>query len=324
MANFQFRVNLMAICLLGLAVAPALAQTQATTQNKEAKVDDNVADQSTRKTTEPVYRVSKSTDVETAKASPGNANVDPNAKLNTHPLDAALQIAYDAQEKVKENLHDYTATLIKRERINGKLTEYEQIFVKIRNGRQTSNGRIPFSIYMKFLGPSAGREVIWVDGVNQNKLVAHEGGRLNLISVQLVPDGSMAMRGNRYPVYEAGIENLVAKLIEKGERDRAAGPCQVKFYKGTKIAKRPCTMLQVVHTEKKHPYDFHVARVFIDDELQLPVRYAAYSWPSTPGGSPILEEEYTYTNIKTNVGLTDKDFNPHNAKYNYPKRGLRK
>lgn len=316
MAILQIRTYSMALCLLTLAVSPALAQTE------EAKTDETVKNQSGRKTTEPVYRVTKSTDVESSKTAPKTASVDPNAKLKAHPLDSALQLAYEAQENIKENLHDYTATLLKRERINGKLTEYERIFVKIRNGRQTENGKVPFSIYMKFVGPSGGREVIWVEGSNQNKLVAHEGGRLNFISVQLVPDGAMAMRGNRYPVYEAGLENLVAKLIEKGERDRKAGQCEVKFYKGTKIADRACTMLQVVHDEKKHPYDFHVARVFIDDELQLPIRYAAYSWPSSPGERPILEEEYTYTDIKLNVGLTDADFNPHNKQYDYPKRGL--
>jgi hypothetical protein len=290
---------------------------------QESQEKDPVKDQSERKTTEPVYRVSKSPDIEKSKSAPPATTTDPNAKVEAHPLDAALQMAYGAQERISENIFDYTATMLKRERLDGKLGEYEQIHVKIRNGRTTENGTVPFAIYMKFINPSAGREVIWVDGQNKNKLVAHEGGRLNFVSVQLVPDGAMAMRGNRYPVYEAGIENLVAKLIEKGERDRAAGPCEVTFYKDTKVAQRPCTMLQVVHAEKKHPYDFHVARVFIDDELQLPIRYAAYSWPATPGGQPILEEEYTYTDIKVNVGLTDADFNPHNAQYNYPKRGLR-
>jgi hypothetical protein len=55
-------------------------------------------------------------------------------------------------------------------------------------------------------------------------------------------------------------------------------------------------------------YDFHVARVFIDDQLQVPVRYAAYTWPKTPGGQPELDEAYTYLDLKLNVGLSENDF----------------
>lgn len=49
----------------------------------------------------------------------------------------------------------------------------------------------------------------------------------------------------------------------------------------------------------------------------MPVRYAAYSWPSRPGGGPELIEEYTYLNLKLNPGLTDQDFDYHNPEYNF-------
>ena len=57
--------------------------------------------------------------------------------------------------------------------------------------------------------------------------------------------------------------------------------------------------------------------MFIDKELNVPIRYAAYGWPEKKGGKPTLEEEYTYLNMKLNVGLTDADFNHENPKYNY-------
>jgi hypothetical protein len=60
-----------------------------------------------------------------------------------------------------------------------------------------------------------------------------------------------------------------------------------------------------------------LAQVFIDDELKLPVRYCAYLWPQTAGGEPELLEEYTYQNIKVNVGLTDADFDQANPKYSF-------
>ena len=128
------------------------------------------------------------------------------------------------------------------------------------------------------------------------------------------------MKENRYPIYDAGLENLIVKLIEKAERDRAAGDCQVEYRSGAEINSRPCTVIELCHDERKAPYEFHKAQVFIDEELQLPIRYAAYDWPDTPGDKPKLIEEYTYVNLKLNVGLTDADFSADNPAYDYPRR----
>ena len=76
-------------------------------------------------------------------------------------------------------------------------------------------------------------------------------------------------------------------------------------------------MIEVVHDERRTPFEFHKAQVFIDDELNIPVRYVAYDWPSTPGGKPILMEEYTYVDVVLNVGLTDRDFDITNPEYSY-------
>ena len=55
-----------------------------------------------------------------------------------------------------------------------------------------------------------------------------------------------------------------------------------------------------------------VRHVVIDNEYRLPIRYAAYLWPTTPGGEPPLEEAYTYVNLKINNGFTDFDFSREN------------
>ncbi|MEQ8786958.1 MAG: DUF1571 domain-containing protein [Pirellulaceae bacterium] len=258
---------------------------------------------------EPVYRVS---------------NADPPTQQTGHPLDPALKIAYDGLAHIQRDIRDYTATLVKRERIDGELMPQEFMEVKVRN-RKLADGRVvvPFGVYLKFLKPAemAGRECIWVEGANENKLFGHEvPGIKNVFTIRLDPTGWFAMKGNRYPITEAGIETLTTRLIEKGERDRKRGECDVKFYKGAKINGRVCTLLQVTHPVKRPYFDFHLAQIFIDDELQVPVRYAAYLWPETPGGKPVLEEEYTYLNLNLNVGLTDEDFNYKNPAYKFPDR----
>ena len=50
----------------------------------------------------------------------------------------------------------------------------------------------------------------------------------------------------------------------------------------------------------------------------MPIRYAAWTWPPTGTDTPVLEEEYNYRDIRLNVGLTDRDFDPDNPTYNFP------
>ena len=309
----------------------------------------------TKATTEPVFRVPRSAPVnlgdETATGAPATTGVKPSNQVvvpkvaqrdifakrddvksaipsqpavTAHPLDRALAFSREALAGMRSNVYDYTARMAKRERINGSLSETSYMDIKIRCPRVTPQGQqTPFSIYMKFLKPrdASGREVLWIDGQNKGNLLAHQPGVvIGLKTFELPPTGIMAMQGQRYPIYEAGLENLIVKLIEKASRDRAAGMCDVTYRDGLKMNGRPCSLIEVMHPEKRAPYEFYKAQVLIDDELNLPVRYTSYDWPRAPGAKPEILEQYTYVNIKLNVGLTDKDFAPSNSAYNFPGR----
>jgi hypothetical protein len=238
-----------------------------------------------------------------------------------HPIEPALKIAREGLAHVRADVRDYTARLIKRERINGVLGDEETMLVKIRNGKNDGELSVPFSVYLNFQKPDArkGREVIYVEGQNDGCLVAHEGsGVLAGYRAALRPDHMLAMYGNRYPITHVGIENMVAKLIERGSRELDSPDCDVEFFDNVELNGRLCRKIEIRHAEKKPEHDFFLAQVFIDNEHFLPVRYAAYTWPETPGGEPVLEEEYTYLDLQLNVGLTDKDFDWRNPDYKYP------
>ena len=57
--------------------------------------------------------------------------------------------------------------------------------------------------------------------------------------------------------------------------------------------------------------------MFVDEELNIPVRYEAYDWPAQPGDEMQLLEEYSYLDVKLNVGLTDADFDDKNPAYSF-------
>jgi len=230
-----------------------------------------------------------------------------------HPLEPALDIAQKGLASIRNNIKDYSCTVVKRERIDGKLGEPEYMFSKIRQQ--------PFSVYLYFLGPDSvkGQEVIYEDGRNDGNMLAHAGSGVRAMvgTVSLKPQSMLAMAGNRYPITELGVENLTRRLVEVAEHDRNFGECDVNFFPNAKVNGRICTCIQVTHPVPRRNFRFHLARVFIDDELTVPIRYEAYDWPQEAGGQPLLLEEYTYMNVKTNNGFTDADFDPRNAAYKF-------
>jgi hypothetical protein len=236
---------------------------------------------------------------------------------NEHPLMPALRWANHGLKQMDKHLHDYSAIVVKRERrTDGKLGPYEWMYVKVRHK--------PFSVYMHFLKPKAykGREVIYVDGANKGKLLAHGSGvEAWAGTLPLDPKGRMAMKDQHYPITEMGVRNLVQRLLEVGAKDSKFGECEVTVRRnakiGTKEDQRTCTMIEVVHPKPRVNFVFHMARIYVDDERNIPIRYESYDWPKEAGGPPRLIEEYTYLRMKLNNGFTDTDFSIYNPKYKY-------
>lgn len=240
-----------------------------------------------------------------------------------HSLDRALDLARSGLRACRTGVDDYTAILVKRERIDGVLGQHEFATLKVRN-RKFENGKLiqPLSVYLKFLKPSsvAGREVIYVENENDGNIVAHEGGFKGkfLPTVSLAPDGMLAMRGQRYPVTEIGVENLIVKLIERGETSKRFNDVTCDFRTNAKVKDTECTVLEVKQPTQHPALEFYKAQVFIDENLNLPIRYIAYDWPQTEDASDLeVLEEYNYLNLEVNVGLTAEDFNPYNENYNF-------
>lgn len=297
--------------LMGSSLLTSSVSTRATAQERE-----RTRERDRSGLHEPVYRVSTAT-----KGVEGDSiGKLPPAEAG-HPLDEALEMARDSLAHIESHVRDYTCTLVKREFVHGELQEHEFMTCKIRHEHESEGRQVPFSVYLNFHKPDTmrGREVIYVEGHNSGKIVAHEGGfKGRLIpTVNLMPTSALALRGNRYPITEIGIATLTRRLIEKGERDRRAGDCEVRMVQGAKVKGRVCTMLEVRHPDHQPYYDFHLARVFLDNELNVPIRYEAYDWPSAPGGAPSLIEEYTYMDLKLNVGLEDADFDSENPRYRF-------
>lgn len=244
------------------------------------------------------------------------AQTDNLPKLETeidpsHPLVPVLKWV-EAGRPALLKVKDYTAILTKQENINGDLKEAQMMEIKIRHK--------PMSVYLKFIYPKSqiGKEAIWVDGQNNNKVVGHGVGVQKAFGTQfLEPDGTIAMLGNKYPITDIGILNLVDKLAEVGKEDAKYGECEVTYIEKVKLNDRECTVIQVKHPVPRKNFRFHIARIFVDNELNMPVCYESYDWPKKEGTKPTLLERYYYQQIKLNAGLTDQDFDHENPAYGY-------
>ncbi len=241
---------------------------------------------------------------------PNNEN---KGAANEHPLVPVLRWAQRGRPDI-EKIKDYTAVLTKQETIDGEVQEAQVMDVKVRHE--------PFSVYVKLRWPRslAGQEAIYIRGQNDDKVLAHGTGlQKRLGTLKLDPSGFVTMRGNKYPITEMGLLNLIDKLVEVGERDVKFGECTVEYFENVKMDDRDCTMIKVTHPVPRKSFRFHIAQIVVDNELNVPLRYDSYDWPTEPGKEAQLIEAYVYQKLQLNVGLTDEDFSTANPKYDYAK-----
>jgi hypothetical protein len=206
---------------------------------------------------------------------------------------------------------DYTCVFYKRERIDGKLSGHSIMQMKAKTQ--------PMSVYFKFVQPNTGREAIWVDGRDDGKVAVHDVGIGKFLAgtVYLDPLSRRAMQGNRHPITDAGLGHLIQTVSQRWAAEMKPGETLVTIKPDVKVGERACTMVQSTHPTRDARYLFYSVKLYIDQELNLPIRFEAYDWPASPGAAPALIEEYTYNGLRVNAGLTDRDFDPANNQYSF-------
>ena len=154
--------------------------------------------------------------------------------------------------------------------------------------------------------------------------VAHSVGvRALLGTLAINPTNPLAMQGQQNPLTQVGILKLTHRLIEVAESDMKYGECTMKWIDHVKVNDRPGRCIEVVHPQPRRNFIFHIARIFVDDELNLPVRYERYDWPVAAGDRPPLIEQFTYFDISLNAGLTFRRLRRPQSGLPLPPRGMR-
>jgi hypothetical protein len=220
-----------------------------------------------------------------------------------------LQVLRTAAERIAA-VKGYTATFRKQERIQGKLGPETTMEMKVRHQ--------PFAVYLKYLNPQAGKEVVYAEGRYGNKVIGHNAGwtRQLLPRLAVPPTHPLALAESRHPITEAGLANLIRKLIHFRELDLADPEAVTILDRATGPNGQP--VLRSFHEHPHYQPDRPFARVEVlyDPETFLPIQITSFDWPSPddPGHFP-LAERYTYENLNLDAKLSDLDFDPANPAY---------
>jgi hypothetical protein len=225
-----------------------------------------------------------------------------------HPLEPALRIA-EASRDALADVDDYEAMFSKWDIVGGRGYAHS-LRMKFRTE--------PMSVYLRFEAPHAGREVIYVEGRNGGNLLAHESGIKSLVgTVALRPDSPRALSESKHPITHIGLANLLEGIIRQWEAELKLEGVEVLYYTDAKLRGMQCKVIEATHPRPGPDVRFHRTRLYFDKQSGLPVRVEQFGFPPRPGEKPPLLEQYTYWDIRTSVGLTDRDFDVENPEYGF-------
>lgn len=207
---------------------------------------------------------------------------------------------YDAR------FRDYTCTLIKQERMNGRLGKQQRVAVKFRES--------PFSVGMRWL-KNAGRgdRVLFIEGKYGNNMLVRPTGmvaRMLVPTASRRPDGPAARKGTLRPVNLFGFKRGTRSLLDVYRLARERGELKQAFGGYAEVAGRK-TIVLVRHlpdTEEYRRTAAPLTKIYIDLDYLVPIMIEGteHDGPG-PSGKGLLCR-YVYEDVKFNVGLTEDHF----------------
>jgi hypothetical protein len=142
----------------------------------------------------------------------------------------------------------------------------------------------PFSVALKFNSPYRGRQVIYVEGENDGKmLVKPEGFKAIVGTLSIDPHGDQALAENRHPITQAGLSSMVRLVLSQWKSELKQEDLHDVEISEDKSTGQTCRKIQVVRSSQTPGIPFHMTCLYLSQETKLPVRIENYDWPSTPG-----------------------------------------
>jgi hypothetical protein len=175
---------------------------------------------------------------------------------------------------------------------------------------------------MKWITGDRGRQLIFVDGLNDGNLLVQPGGVRGRFTgvMPLDPNGKMAMSESRYPITTAGLLALAETILQYQHQDIERGRgyrCELRDQQ--EFEGRPCFLYLIDYDAPEFNEVYRKSIVFIDKELSMPVCVKNYTWAKDVDPEAINEETlvefYAYTDLRMEQQLGAVDFDQNNEDY---------
>lgn len=247
----------------------------------------------------------------TAAAEAGSSDADPVIAR----LKQKVALLEQGRQFLKE-CPDYTAVFSKQELVGNQLLDLQDIYLKCRHQ--------PFSLYLLWLSGDEGREVLYVDGENDGRMIVHGGGwKARLPALTISPESSLAMQESRYPVTKAGLLGTIDITLDVHAEDLAKGRLKnCTQLEDQEFDGRLCTAFLTEYKDAQISPTYRKSLVLIDKEWNVPLYMRNFGWPNAGDSSTgeeldeaTLIEFYTFTEIEFRQQLATSDFDRNNEEY---------
>jgi hypothetical protein len=210
----------------------------------------------------------------------------------------------DEAYELLESVDNYTAIFHRQVRVRDELKAQETILLKFKK---------PLSVYLKWIeNPYKGRELLYVDGENNDLIKVHAPGLFSPVILNFDPRGSLLMRSSRHPITEIGIHYITRFISDEFRKGIDRGEIEVN-YRGEEIVfgRKTMKIEGVFPQNSDGVYYCRRALLNIDLETRIPISIAVYD------GANELFEYYGFENLILNAGLVKNDFDPKNKHYGF-------
>jgi hypothetical protein len=142
-------------------------------------------------------------------------------------------------------------------------------------------------------------------GEKYNHQMVVRGGKLfGFASIQVDP--ALALKYGRHTIKEAGIGYMLDVAIQNYRQAATDKDAVLTYLQEGTVANRPTWRFKGVFPAGRGYYG-HIVYLDIDQKFVLPVKIEAYGWQGE------FLEMYTYSDLKLNIGLKERDFDANNA-----------
>jgi hypothetical protein len=231
--------------------------------------------------------------------------------IRRDPVAALIQ----ARERHVSMVKDYECLFVKQELLDSGMSAEQHIEVKFRQA--------PYSVFMHWVrNPGAASRVIYVKGRwvdedaedpdKREQAVCQPGpiARVFLKSIRQPIHGSRANDASRRYIDEFGFRRSLDLLIQYCELARSRNELKLEYRGESFFDGRPTWVLRrtLPYTGEGGRYPDRIAEMHIDKDYRIPV--AVYCYSNDDMLPQSLLGKYEYTDIRLDVGLTERDFDP--------------